>query len=93
VVGGSYLEGDSRVEISEPEYQRLLENAKLLGIDVNQSPPKSKWVGFRPYRPCTKCEVDKTFRDVTLVHSYGHGGSGWTINVGVAKETATLLNL
>jgi D-amino-acid oxidase len=91
VVGGSYLEGDGREGMTAKERERLLENATLLGIDVKASPPVGEWTGFRPARPITKCEIDASITDVKLVHSYGHGGSGWTVNVGVAKETADLL--
>lgn len=103
VVGGSYLEGDDRDTITTEERQRLLQNAKRFGINVDETPPIGEWTGFRPSRPTTKCEVDQTITTtttgntkhggITLIHSYGHGGSGWTINVGVAKETAKLLNL
>ena len=93
VVGGSYLEGDYREGMTPEERNRLLDNARILGIDVDASPPIGEWTGFRPSRPSTKCEIDDSISDVTMVHSYGHGGSGWTVNVGVAKETAKLLNL
>jgi glycine/D-amino acid oxidase-like deaminating enzyme len=28
---------------------------------------------------------------VKLVHNYGHGGSGWTVFCGAAREAASLL--
>lgn len=95
VVGGSFGVGDYRTEITDQERRRLLQNAKNFGIDVDS--PRfevvDEWTGFRPHRPTTMCEIDKSIEDVTMVHNYGHGGSGWTVNVGVAKEVVKLLNL
>ncbi|KAI2497745.1 FAD dependent oxidoreductase [Fragilaria crotonensis] len=95
VVGGTYGLGDSRTEIAVEEHRRLLQNANNFGIDVESSScvVVDEWTGFRPSRPTTMCEIDKRITDVTLVHSYGHGGSGWTVNVGVAKDVAKLLGL
>jgi D-amino-acid oxidase len=94
VVGGSYLEGDTATEIRPAERKRLLKNAQCLGIDTENSEPTAEWVGFRPARETVRCEVDETAgkeEGVRVVHNYGHGGSGWTINVGTAKEVARLL--
>lgn len=93
VVGGSYLEGNTEINLSKEEHTRLLENARLMGIDTEQSSPVSTWTGFRPYRPVTRLELDHdvAFKDVRLVHSYGYGGSGWTVYTGAAREATALL--
>lgn len=93
VVGGTFLVGDGEVGIRDAERQHLLQTAERFGIDVAASPPIGEWTGFRPWRPTLRCEVDAAYStaDFTLVHNYGHGGSGWTINVGTARECANLL--
>ncbi|CAJ1940098.1 unnamed protein product [Cylindrotheca closterium] len=93
VVGGSYLEGDTEQDIRDHERLRLLENARLMGIDTEKSSPVGEWTGFRPFRPTSRLEVDAKFsnEDMQIVHSYGYGGSGWTVYVGAAKEAARLL--
>jgi hypothetical protein len=51
-------------------------------------------VGFRPYRPTARLGVDEklsSLSGVTVVHSYGYGGSGWTVFVGVASDNIHLL--
>jgi D-amino-acid oxidase len=93
-VGGSYLEGDTFTELRPEERKRLLWNAWNLGIDVEKSDPVAEWTGFRPVRETVRCEVDTSVGEaegVRVVHNYGHGGSGWTVNVGAAKEVAKLL--
>jgi len=94
VVGGSYLEGDTAKEIRPEERKRLLRNARNLGINVKESEHTAEWVGFRPVRETVRCEVDDSVgqeEGVRVVHNYGHGGSGWTVNTGAAKEAARLL--
>mmetsp|Transcript_12851 Transcript_12851/g.18496 ORF Transcript_12851/g.18496 Transcript_12851/m.18496 type:complete len:225 (-) Transcript_12851:894-1568(-) len=94
VVGGSYLEGDTHGEIRPTERARLLKYAETVGIDTTATPPVGEWVGFRPYRATCKCELDPNAgknEGISVVHSYGHGGSGWTVHVGVAKDVADIL--
>lgn len=93
-VGGTYLEGDQEKEIRPAEIERLMENAHKMGINVEESKPVGEWVGFRPYRPTSRLEVDEELSStsgIRVVHSYGYGGSGWTVFVGAAKEAASLI--
>ena len=93
-VGGTYLEGDEERSVRESERQALLENARIMGIDTSKSKPVGDWVGFRPYRPTCRLEVDEEASHasgVKVVHSYGYGGSGWTVFCGAAREAADLL--
>ncbi len=93
-VGGSYLVGDEEMVIRASERGRILDNAQNMGIDTKKSMCVSEWVGFRPYRPTMRLEVDEKLSllsGVTVVHSYGCGGSGWTVFVGVASDNANLL--
>ena len=97
VVGGSYLEGDSECEIRLEERKHLERNAHLLGIDTLKSKPINEWTGFRPARSSgVRLEIDNKFgvnEGVRVIHNYGHGGSGWTIFVGAAKEVTNLLGI
>jgi D-amino-acid oxidase len=98
VVGGSYLEGDTETSMRPAERERLLENARIMGIETSSmlQKPKSEWVGFRPYRPTTRVEKEEIQLNggnntIRVVHSYGTGGSGWTVYTGVAKDTVRLV--
>lgn len=94
-IGGTYLEGDTYPEVRDSERATLLQNAKLLGVDMANAKIRGEWAGFRPARPTTRCEEEVTGdggpNAVRVIHSYGHGGSGWTVNVGAAKEVADIL--
>jgi D-amino-acid oxidase len=98
VVGGSYLEGDYECTIRDDERERLMLNAERLGIDTQKATVIGEWVGFRPFRSPVRCELEANESDDAsaskgplVFHSYGHGGSGWTVNVGAAKECADIL--
>lgn len=90
--GGTYLEGDSHPGLRETERQKIMQNALDMGIDITRTKPKGEWTGFRPYRPVVCCEEDVEARakGVRVIHNYGHGGSGWTVNVGAAMEVANI---
>jgi D-amino-acid oxidase len=98
-VGGSYLENEDNEEsfhqeprsLSQEERQRLLENASRLGIDIEHARVVGEWTGLRPVRNPVRCEKDNSDDGVIVFHSYGHGGSGWTVNVGAAKECVNIL--
>jgi D-amino-acid oxidase len=97
VVGGTYLERDDAATIRHDEAAQLRKNAHCMGIAVEQSRVVDEWVGFRPSRTTVRCELDttpsttSTNLGVDVFHSYGYGGSGWTLNVGAAKECTNAL--
>jgi D-amino-acid oxidase len=94
VVGGTCYEGNTDTDLSEKERKRLMENAALMGIDTSASAPVNEWAGFRPLRETVRMEIDQELSSasgVRVLHSYGHGGSGWTTFVGVAKDATKLL--
>jgi len=100
VIGGTCLKGDTEPTVRPQERKRLLETARLLGIDTDVCHPKEEWVGFRPYRQEIRCEIDTKYSDnnvkngygaIRLVHCYGTGGSGWTVYGGLAKEATRLV--
>lgn len=48
-------------------------------------------VCLRPFRPAgPRVEVER-FGERTVVHNYGHGGSGWSLSWGCAENVAALL--
>src|SRR6266478_9519085 len=48
-------------------------------------------VGLRPFRKSgVRLERDRLSDDRTVIHNYGHGGSGFTLSWGCAREVADL---
>lgn len=93
IIGGSCLLGDNNRSIRPEEHKRLIRNARYLGVDVDTVKPIGEWIGFRPYRKSIRCEIDHDLSNDSLmvVHNYGYGGSGWTLNVGAAKAAADMV--
>jgi D-amino-acid oxidase len=48
-------------------------------------------VGLRPGRPAIRLEREDGPTDTTIIHNYGHGGSGVTLSWGCAEEVLSLL--
>jgi len=103
LVGGTCHMGDEEPYPREKELTRMRRNAAHLGlIDTEKEDPINSWVGFRPCRPtiCLKIEnIDySTYKNsfgrkrFPVCHNYGHGGSGWTVFIGAAREAARLLS-
>ncbi|UVI38833.1 FAD-dependent oxidoreductase [Qipengyuania spongiae] len=44
----------------------------------------------RPFRPAGPRLEAEPFGDKTVIHNYGHGGSGWSLSWGCAEEAARL---
>jgi glycine/D-amino acid oxidase-like deaminating enzyme len=93
VVGGTYLVGDEEKCVRESERERILKNARIMGIDTSNNQPVGEWVGFRPYRSSARLELDVELSEsgMRVVHNYGFGGSGWTVFVGAAREAVSLV--
>ena len=93
VVGGSYLEEDYEEGLRDEERKRLETNAWTMGVDTDKVDAMDEWVGWRPCRPDVRVQLDDSVDSsgIKVVHSYGAGGSGWTIFSGIAKEAVELL--
>jgi len=47
-------------------------------------------VCLRPFRPAGPRLEAERFGEKTVIHNYGHGGSGWSLSWGCAQEAAVL---
>ncbi|MEY2542295.1 MAG: D-amino-acid oxidase [Verrucomicrobiota bacterium] len=69
----------------------VAECSRVLNIDT----PKvlAERVGLRPFRKSgVRLERDKLHDGRTLIHNYGHGGAGFTLSWGCAREVLDLAN-
>ncbi len=88
IVGGTYEEGiDS--ETTEPAtIEKLLKNAYEVFEDLKQQQVMGSWAGLRPYRADVRVEKEP---GTNIIHNYGHGGSGFTLSFGCAREVVSLI--
>lgn len=64
---------------------RIQAQAKRLGLGIGAI--KRVVTGLRPYRPEVRLE-----RDGRIIHNYGHGGAGFTMAWGCAKDVLDLIS-
>jgi len=82
---------DKVSSLRSEERERLKSNAQRLGIDTSNAKSCGEWVGYRPLRPEARLDIVEMENGKRIVHCYGHGGSGWTVYVGVAKDVVQQL--
>ncbi|MCS6992181.1 MAG: FAD-binding oxidoreductase [Chitinophagales bacterium] len=85
LVGGTREEGVYTETTDEPALQDILRRAAVLQPQVMQARRLTQWAGLRPWRPHVRVE-----RSGNLIHNYGHGGSGFTLAWGCAREVVRL---
>mmetsp|Transcript_6070 Transcript_6070/g.15365 ORF Transcript_6070/g.15365 Transcript_6070/m.15365 type:complete len:429 (-) Transcript_6070:362-1648(-) len=94
ICGGTAI-ADKWSEQPDPAItQGILERAAKLvpGLDVSEELILEERCGLRPSRPQLRLELEAAHAcGRPVVHSYGHGGSGWTVFVGAAREAADLV--
>ena len=60
-------------------------------LKINKPPVATGRVGLRPFRKSgVRLEREKLLDGRTVIHNYGHGGSGFTLSWGCAREVVDL---
>lgn len=88
ILGGTYEEEVWNLHTAPETIQRLYQQAVGLFPQLGDSPISGSWSGLRPYRKRIKVEQEE---GTNIIHNYGHGGSGFTLTWGCAKEVADLM--
>ena len=63
-------------------------STRLIPINADINHVMKVTVCLRPFRPAGPRLETERFGDKTVVHNYGHGGSGWSLSWGCAGEAA-----
>jgi len=96
VLGGTAQRGDANLEVDAADSARILAGLQRRVPGLGPEHLTRAKVGLRPYRPTIRLERDE-LRDgghercAVLIHNYGHGGSGYTLSWGCAREVAAQL--
>lgn len=88
VLGGTDYSHDYRLDISEEDSRLILERCRALEPHLGEAAVLEAAVGLRPKRTAIRCE-----REIgrNVIHNYGHGGAGFTLSWGCAREVLRLL--
>jgi D-amino-acid oxidase len=91
VVGGTSEDGDFSTTPDEQTANRILARARELVPALRTASVLQHRVGLRPARPTVRLETVRG-REGTVVHCYGHGGSGVTLSWGCADDVLAAVN-
>ncbi|MBG9377501.1 FAD-dependent oxidoreductase [Panacibacter sp. DH6] len=89
IVGGTYEEHVDAAITEPATIERLLGNAYEVFPALRSKRVLGSWAGVRPYRQEVRVEREA---GTNIIHNYGHGGSGFTLAFGCAKEVAQLVD-
>lgn len=85
IVGGTREEGVFDEHTDEQTLTDILRRAERFLPQVATARRLGQWAGLRPYRSTVRVE-----RCGRIIHNYGHGGSGFTLAWGCARDVAGL---
>ncbi len=88
VLGGTAEAHQYDLEVNEQVVADILERCERLQPKLKGRKVLGSYVGLRPYRSEIRLEREL---HRPIVHNYGHGGSGFTVAWGCAKEVLELV--
>ena len=87
IVGGTYEENIFEETTDAETIEQLLNNAYSVFPELKQQKVIGSWAGLRPYRNEVRVEHET---GTNIIHNYGHGGSGFTLAFGCAREVTAM---
>lgn len=101
ILGGTHQENDFDLAFRENDKKFIFDGCTEIVPGLKNAPVIRNQVGLRPGRDEVRIELEHRHlsdgREMTVVHNYGHGGSGVTLCYGSAQEAcawaATALRL
>ena len=91
ILGGVAQEGNWSLEPTEEDRNFILEKCSKIIPDLNNAEIIEEMVGLRPGRTEVRLEKEQ-ISGKTIIHNYGHGGSGVTLSWGCAEEVVEIAN-
>jgi D-amino-acid oxidase len=92
-LGGTTVNDNWNTEVDPELSANILARAQVLEPLLNNSKILHAGVGLRPGRKTIRIEKETLSDSRTVIHNYGHGGSGFTISWGCAEEVIQLLQI
>lgn len=91
LLGGVKQAKMSSEEIDPATREDIIERCRAVDVRVSNRPIIKETVGFRPTRNTVRLEAEQLSEDCLLIHNYGHGGTGFTLSWGCAKNVLQLV--
>jgi D-amino-acid oxidase len=90
-LGGTTIENDWDTAVRPETTATILQNAYQLEPSLRDMPILHAGVGLRPGRKTVRLEAETLPDGRTVIHNYGHGGSGFTVGWGCAEEVVKIV--
>jgi D-amino-acid oxidase len=90
-VGGTTNQGDWNTTVDANTSSQILKRAEAMVPALANVKILKSDVGLRPGRKKVRLETERLPDQRTVVHNYGHGGAGFTISWGCAKDVVELV--
>jgi D-amino-acid oxidase len=90
VLGGTEQPGNWSREPDPATAERIVAACAAIEPSFGTAQVVAHRVGLRPFRPHVRLEAQVLADGTTVVHNYGHGGSGVTLAWGCAQDAAAL---
>lgn len=95
VLGGTHQENDYDLAPREDDSRFIYEGCNRILPSLKGIESVKEWVGLRPGRPSVRLEPEvlesPRGKQYTVIHNYGHGGSGVTLCWGCAMDVVAIL--
>lgn len=88
IVGGTYEENVFEERTEQDSLDDILRRAYSVFPGLDKRKIIGNWAGLRPYRPTVRVEREEESK---IIHNYGHGGSGYTLAFGCAKDVVEMV--
>lgn len=92
VLGGTKQAGNEDRTYTEDDVQEILDRCQQVVPSLKSAKVLSSWVGIRPGREGIRLELEKRQNGPSVIHNYGHGGSGLTLAWGCAGDVVDLMS-
>jgi D-amino-acid oxidase len=91
VLGGTSVENDWSEDPDPATIQAIVARCREMEPGLADARVIGSYVGLRPGRRVIRFEKELLGADRFIFHNYGHGGSGFTVSWGCARELAEIL--
>lgn len=91
VLGGTEQRGNWSREPDEATARRIVAACAAVVPALGAAAVLAHRAGLRPFRPQVRLATEQVAGATTVVHNYGHGGSGVTLSWGCARDAAQLV--
>lgn len=93
ILGGTADFGSEELTADEATSTRIRDQTSRLDLRLASADVLEVRVGLRPFRNVVRVERDLSFHDSLVLHNYGHGGAGFTLSWGCARDIVSLVQL